>query len=76
MVLRIRELREAAGMQQKQLAALMGVLPSVISNWEAETALPRTRQLPQLAYFLRCTIDDLFAPESIVVDQDTECHAS
>ena len=62
MILRIRELREAAGISQKRLAELMGVQPSVICNWESETALPRTRQLPALAAALGCTINDLFVP--------------
>jgi len=76
MVLRIKELREAAGMQQKQLAAHMGVLSTVISNWESETALPRTRQLPALAAALGVTISELFSPESIVAHPEAEYHAS
>lgn len=75
-VMRIKERREAAGLTQKQLAAAMGVMQSAISSWEKETYLPNVRQLPLLASVLGCTINDLFAPESIVADQDTECHAS
>ena len=63
LVLRLRELREANGMSQQQFAAAMGVGQSVVSNWEAEVALPRTRQLPALAKIFGCSIDELYAPE-------------
>ena len=69
MVMRIRELRRAAGMNQKQLADNMGVTQNTVSNWETEVCLPRARQLPELARQQRifcclrlfdCTIDELF----------------
>lgn len=60
MVMRIKELREAIGLQQKQVAEHMGVLQTAVSNWENEVALPKARQLPQLARVLGCSIDDLF----------------
>lgn len=75
MILRIRELREAAGISQKRLAELMGVQPSVICNWESETALPRTRQLPALAEALGCTINDLFVPIHSIPQTFEEVHA-
>lgn len=62
MVMRIKELREAANLQQKQVAERMGVLQSAVSNWETEVALPKARQLPRLAQVLGCSIDDLFVP--------------
>lgn len=62
MVMRIKELREAAALQQKQVAERMGVLQSAVSNWETEVALPKARQLPLLAQVLGCSIDDLFMP--------------
>ena len=62
MVMRIRKLRELAGLQQKQVADSMGVLASAVSNWETEVALPKARQLPLLAQVLNCTIDELFEP--------------
>ena len=60
MIMRVKELREARGMNQTQLAERMGVLQSAVSNWETETALPRARQLPKLAEVLECTIDELY----------------
>lgn len=62
MVMRIKEMREAAGIQQKQLAVHMAVNQSAVSNWETEVALPKARDLPRLAQVLGCTISDLFVP--------------
>lgn len=62
MVMKIRELREAANLQQRQVAERMGVLQSAVSNWETEVALPKARQLPLLAQVLGCSISDLFVP--------------
>ena len=64
MVMRIKKLREKAGLQQKQLAERMGVLTTAVSNWESEVALPRARQLPLLAQVLGCSIDELYEPAS------------
>lgn len=62
MVMKIRELREAANLQQRQLATSMGVMQSAVSNWETEVALPKARDLPRLAQVLGCSISDLFVP--------------
>lgn len=75
-VMRIKELREAAGLTQKQLAAAMGVMQSAISSWEKETYLPNVRQLPLLASVLGCTINDLFAPTDSIPQFPAEVHAS
>lgn len=63
MIMRIKELRQMAGMTQQQVADSMGVLTSAVSNWESEVALPRARQLPLLARVLGCSIDELFAQD-------------
>lgn len=62
--MRIKELREAIGMPQVRLAALVGVSPNVVSNWETGVALPRSRDLPRLAYVLETNIDDLYTDEA------------
>lgn len=62
MVMTIQIKREALGMTQTQLGAALGVAQNVISNWETEVALPKARQLPQLARVLGVTIDELFVP--------------
>lgn len=61
-VMKIKELREAAGLKQTELAASVGVFQNVISNWENEVALPRARDIPYLARALGVTIDELFVP--------------
>lgn len=60
MILKIHDMRRKAGLSQKELASSCGVSQAIISQWEKEIALPRTRQLPQLAEVLGCTIDELF----------------
>lgn len=60
MVMRIKALREAQGLSQKQLATSMGVVQSAVANWERETYLPKARDLPTLACALGCEINDLF----------------
>ena len=62
MLLRVKELRHAAGMTQVQLGETIGVAQNVVSQWETEVALPRVRQLPDLAKALNCSIDELFVP--------------
>ena len=62
MIMRIGELRRAAGLSQAELGKEMGVARNGISQWETEVALPRTRQLPQLARIFGCSIDELYDP--------------
>lgn len=66
MIMRIEELRVAAGMTQGELAAGMGVNQNTISQWEHEVVLPRTRQLPELARLLGVSFNEMF------VEVDTE----
>lgn len=63
MIMRIKELREAAGMKQADLANQMGALVTSVSNWETEVALPKARDLPLLAKVLNCSISELFVSE-------------
>lgn len=63
MVMRIKELRRKAGLTQVELADSVGVAQNVVSQWETEVALPRARQLPELARVLGCSIDDLYTGE-------------
>ena len=67
MVMNIRQKRELAGLSQAALAGQMGVARSAVANWETEVALPRVRQLPDLARALNCSIDELFVPPEQVV---------
>lgn len=66
---RIRDLRRAQDLTQKDLAMKLGVSLQAISNWETG-ATPRTRYLCRLAEILRTTPDDLLgrSTESIRLD--------
>lgn len=68
-IMRIKTLREAAGLRSGDLAEKMGVVPACVTNWERETALPRARQLPQLAEVLGCTVNDLFEQAMPTIEQ-------
>lgn len=63
MIMRIQELREAAGITQVQLALRMGISQGTVSQWENEIVLPKSRDLPQLANVLQCSIDALYNRE-------------
>lgn len=65
MIMRIKDARTQAGLSQKDVALRMGVAQTCVSQWETETYLPRTRQLPQLANVLGCGIDALFRRDII-----------
>lgn len=76
MIMRIKELRKEANITQVQLAESLGVMQSVISNWENETYLPKVRQLPTLASVLGVSISELFVPTSSISQSQAEVHAS
>ena len=58
--MRIKELREAAGLSQADVVRAMGVDQAAVVRWEQGTVMPRAAKLPQLADLLGCTIDALF----------------
>lgn len=60
----IRTNRERLGINQRQLAELLGVYPSTICMWEAGDRKPSSDKLPELAKILECSIDDLFDDEN------------
>ena len=63
MIMQIQKLREMAGLTQVQVALRMGVSQNTVSQWENEVALPKSRDLPQLARVLQCEIGEPFVPE-------------
>lgn len=77
MVMRIKELRENAGIRQKDLAEQLGVVQACVANWENEVYLPRTRQLPALASALGCSINELFSsyPNSSLAKKEAIVYA-
>lgn len=61
--MRIKELREARGITQRQLSVSMGVSQGAVSKWEQGLSLPGGERLPELADLLGCSIDALFGRE-------------
>lgn len=63
----IRELREAKSLSQVELASLMGVDQTAVSQWERGITQPRADKLPELARILGCTIDQLYGRKNKAV---------
>ena len=57
--MKIRELREKAGLTQSQLAKALGVGETTIRNWEQGRAGDRLQQLALLCSVLECQPGDL-----------------
>jgi transcriptional regulator with XRE-family HTH domain len=66
---RLKELREAAGHSQAQLAKLTGVSRNAVSQWEANVTQPSTRRLAQVARALNVPIDQIMAPSTEMRDR-------
>ena len=58
--MKIRELRETAGLSKTDVAREMGVDLAAVSRWDSGESMPRAAKLPKLAALFHCTIDDLF----------------
>lgn len=63
-MLRIRQLRERAGLRQYELAAKMGVKQSSVQKWEVGTSYPTYPHLLALADLLGVTVDELLGRET------------
>lgn len=57
----LRTLRKEKGLTQVQLAQMVHVDQTAISQWERGIAQPRLRNCLQLAQTLECSIEDIFA---------------
>lgn len=57
--LKLRELREAKGLNQRRVAAELGITPSAVAQWELGQKNPTMRNLIALADLLGCTTDQL-----------------
>lgn len=61
--MKIKELREKAGISKSQLAKIMDVDFAAVSRWDSGESMPRAAKLPKLADLFGCSIDDLFGRE-------------
>ena len=66
---RLRDLREAAGLSQAQLAKLAGVTRNAVSQWEAGTTQPSTKRLGAVARALNVPVDRIVASNSQLREQ-------
>ncbi|MCR5348670.1 MAG: helix-turn-helix domain-containing protein [Bacilli bacterium] len=57
---KIKQLREKAGLTQKQLADTLFLSPQSISKWENLSSMPEISLLPKIAEAFGATIDELF----------------
>ena len=69
---RLRELREAAGLSQSQLAKHAGVSRNAVSQWESGQTQPATNRLATLARALKVPIDEIMTPKAPVRDHIIE----
>lgn len=56
---KIRELREAKKMSQKELAKLLNITPQAVSKWELDKSLPDLETLVKLCDYFQISIDQL-----------------
>lgn len=63
----IKELRQAKGLRQVDMAAHFGVAQATVVKWERAGLYPPSRLLPEIAIYLGCTLDDLYKGEKEVV---------
>jgi len=61
MTLKIKFLREKAGLKQGELAKLLHIGQSTVAMWESGKANPTVDKLPELARIFGCSIGDLFS---------------
>lgn len=59
---RVKELRLAAGMQQKELALSIGVRQPAISDWERQKADPTSENVEKLMVLFNVSRDEVVCP--------------
>lgn len=56
---KLSEYRRDAGLTQQNVAEILTVTQSTISQWETGRCLPTTDKLRRLALLYECTVDEL-----------------
>ncbi|MCQ5025489.1 helix-turn-helix domain-containing protein [Oscillibacter valericigenes] len=62
--MRIKELREAAGLTQRELAKRLGVSGPAVAQWETGENRPSTANLARLADVFDCSTDYILGRET------------
>ncbi len=60
---KLRELRKAKGLKQSEFAKRFCVGQTCVARWEKDDIFPPAEQLPAIADFFGCSIDELFGRE-------------
>ncbi len=55
----LKEIRNKAGLTQKEVSMKLGVYQNIISQWETGERTPRAEKLIQLAKLFNCNIDEM-----------------
>lgn len=63
--MRIREMREARGITNAELARRCRVKPASVCQWESGKSNPTADKLPVIAAMLECAIGDLYEPDEL-----------
>lgn len=71
MVNHIKQLREAAGLKQYELAARAGVKPASVHKWEKGIGMPTAENIVKLTRILNCTSDALLGLEPVKNGQNS-----
>ena len=61
----IKRRRQAAKISQFEMAKLLGVTQSAVSQWENGVVFPNTKLLPKIAKVLGCSIDEIMSTNHI-----------
>lgn len=56
---RIREMREAAGYSQQEVADILGIRKDRYGDWERETNMPNLKDAINMADIFHCSLDEL-----------------
>lgn len=72
--IKLRKLRQQNNYSQKDVAAKLGISPSVVSGYETGERTPSTEILLSLSYLYKCSTDYLLGKEniepSVILDTD------
>ena len=70
--MKIRELRQQAGISQEILARALSMTPQAVSRWENGTTAPDISLLPAIANYFGVSIDALFSYDTTLVQREIE----
>ena len=63
---RLQKQRQLLKLSQKEVASVLGVSPSIISNYESSERVPSVENLMALANLYRCSVDYLLGLEKSI----------